>query len=417
MRDLTAEVQAWAEARSAQMLSENEIEHWVRIIDDAIRAEVPEVDADPTIRQDLDISTAGALNVFLSRMPDLFSQTLEATPEMRALGRSLAQRGTDVSVVLRVYRVGQRVFWRELMADIHSSDIDHELRGALLDFLWDNVSRILEHVVEAVVDSYVAESEQRLHGSIARRAETVAAVLRGEELDPELTTRLLGHPMLRTQTALVLWATDELDHPNPTGRLEELAADIATGLRLPPPMVVPAGARTVWAWLASSPDVDVEPVRSLPDLVGTTPFRVAIGEPARGLEGFRTSHAEAQQAHTVAEARETSTPVTRYRDIELVSLMSADEVAMRRLVLRELGALADPGSTTARLRETLLAYFESGSSARAAEVLTVHKNTVLYRLQQAEELLGRPLDQRSFELEAALRIAATYGDSVLVARA
>jgi len=47
----------------------------------------------------------------------------------------------------------------------------------------------------------------------------------------------------------------------------------------------------------------------------------------------------------------------------------------------------------------------------------VHKNTVLYRLQQAEELLGRPLDQRSFELEAALRIAATYGDSVLVARA
>ena len=42
---------------------------------------------------------------------------------------------------------------------------------------------------------------------------------------------------------------------------------------------------------------------------------------------------------------------------------------------------------------------------RGAERLGIHKNTVLYRLRQAEAARGVPLAHRRLELEMALRLA------------
>lgn len=87
---------------------------------------------------------------------------------------------------------------------------------------------------------------------------------------------------------------------------------------------------------------------------------------------------------------------------------------MRDLVAGELGALGRPGETNRRLRETALAVLRAGGSAREAAVsLGVHKNTVLYRLPQIEELLTHPLDERRLPLEMALEIVERLGDGVL----
>ncbi len=62
------------------------------------------------------------------------------------------------------------------------------------------------------------------------------------------------------------------------------------------------------------------------------------------------------------------------------------------------------------IRETVLAYIESGLNAEAtAQGLFVHKNTVRYRLGKAEELLGHSLSQRIAYLEVALRHASMFG--------
>lgn len=45
------------------------------------------------------------------------------------------------------------------------------------------------------------------------------------------------------------------------------------------------------------------------------------------------------------------------------------------------------------------------SWGRTAERLGVHQNTVIYRVQQAKELLGRAPTERRLELEVALRLA------------
>jgi hypothetical protein len=65
------------------------------------------------------------------------------------------------------------------------------------------------------------------------------------------------------------------------------------------------------------------------------------------------------------------------------------------------------------LRETLLAWLaEGGNARRAAERLHAHKNTVLYRLQRAQRLLGRPLDQDRGALELALSAVRALGPQV-----
>ena len=48
---------------------------------------------------------------------------------------------------------------------------------------------------------------------------------------------------------------------------------------------------------------------------------------------------------------------------------------------------------------------ENGSRGRTAKRLSIHENTVSYRLRQAEELLGRSVDKRTLELRVALALA------------
>ncbi len=105
--------------------------------------------------------------------------------------------------------------------------------------------------------------------------------------------------------------------------------------------------------------------------------------------------------------------VVRYEEIEAVSLLSGDNERLGRFVERTLGPLAAPDEGTARLRETLLAWLaEGGNARRAAERLHAHKNTVLYRLQRAQRLLDRSLDEGRGELELALRAREALGPRI-----
>ncbi|MGO4614381.1 helix-turn-helix domain-containing protein [Nocardia sp. 2YAB30] len=84
------------------------------------------------------------------------------------------------------------------------------------------------------------------------------------------------------------------------------------------------------------------------------------------------------------------------------------------LIGRELGALAGRDPITARLRETLHAYLRSHRSPEAtAKLLGVHKNTVRYRVQRIEEVLGYPIEERSLPLAVALARVVVYGTDAL----
>jgi DNA-binding PucR family transcriptional regulator len=143
---------------------------------------------------------------------------------------------------------------------------------------------------------------------------------------------------------------------------------------------------------------------------------VAFGKPTEGVAGVRTSHLEAVQAARIGALMRGATPsVTSYSRVELVSLLASDLPRARAFVAAELGPLGSATDAAERRRETVLAMLVSGGSAtRVARDLFVHKNTVAYRVKQAEEMLGHEIDKRPVELGCALTLAAVLGPAVLV---
>jgi DNA-binding PucR family transcriptional regulator len=136
---------------------------------------------------------------------------------------------------------------------------------------------------------------------------------------------------------------------------------------------------------------------------------VAVGSPLEGVDGFRLSHLEAQRAQQIAFLSKHHSPLTLFPEVELLSLMSSSPEGTQRFVLRTLGGLADDAEGPTRLRRTLHALLSSGSVDEASRRLSVHKNTVRYRVSQAEALLGSPGSWVASEVELAIR----YYESLL----
>src|SRR5204862_6181189 len=107
----------------------------------------------------------------------------------------------------------------------------------------------------------------------------------------------------------------------------------------------------------------------------------------------------AEAARVASSARASRRGVITYGDVELVSLLASDFERARRFVATELGPLAAVDEAMGRLRATVLSFLDAkGSNVRAARVLHVHQNTVIYRINRAEELLGHPVTGRPAEL-------------------
>jgi DNA-binding PucR family transcriptional regulator len=133
---------------------------------------------------------------------------------------------------------------------------------------------------------------------------------------------------------------------------------------------------------------------------------VAIGEPGWGIGGFRRTHIEASHAHRFALLLgDRADVVTCYRGVAVAALASTDGEHAVAFVKRILGPLAANDEATYRIATTLAVYLEENRSpAKAAQRLAVHPNTVSYRVHQAEEFLGCPIDTNTRDLSVALAL-------------
>jgi len=149
--------------------------------------------------------------------------------------------------------------------------------------------------------------------------------------------------------------------------------------------------------------------------VGGDGIRFAFGEPGLGVAGFRRTHQQALSAQAVALAAGSSgQPVITFGQVAPLALMSGSIDLLRAWVIETLRTLADDDEHNARLRETLRVFLqENGSYKTTAERLTLHKNTVQYRVRKAEESLGRPVIQDRLQVELALLASQWLGAAVL----
>ena len=253
---------------------------------------------------------------------------------------------------------------------------------------------------------YLDEARRLAQQASVAQAAFVRGVLSADPDDLAAASRRLGYDLSGRHLAAVLKAPagDEMTE----ALLERAARGLADACGGGRPLAVLVDSRTAWVWVAIGADVEIPRTVS-------GPVRAGVGRPGRGLGGFRASHREALEASRIAELTERPQgSVTRYAAVELAALCARDIEACRRFVRSNLGPLAVADDQSRRLLATLQVFFREGSNYRAtARRLGVHHNTVVYRVAQAEELLGHPLAEGRIQLELALELATTLGDAVL----
>jgi DNA-binding PucR family transcriptional regulator len=338
---------------------------------------------------------------------------LVAPPEALSFAISVQHHGLDTAALIQAYRVGQNIAWSWWMEHLAREVADH---GLLLETIERSSARLFAYV-DAVVEEQVriwGRERERWSGRLTvQRAAAVRRVLE-EEPPTEEATRAIGYSLERELVAGILWeasprARRDASGP-PMSRLELTAEAFASEVGVERSLIVPDGAACMWAWFAIDCQFGLDALaRGAADQLREGQS-LALSIPANGLEGFRGGHRQALRARRFAELSQTTPGVVRFDEVETLCVMSEDPKLLAGFVERKLGKLAAEGHAARRLRETVLVWLrEGGSASRAAECLKTHKNTVRNRVQRAEELVGRPLDEDRLGLELALTMALRMG--------
>ena len=405
--DRSEAMTAWLQQFVSDAATEERVAHFVTQVDDEVLRRSPEVARDAMLVADLHNSTRAQWRAFLVTLLER-EHRLVLPDAAIALARSVARRGLELGVLLKIYRAGQQAIFRyltDLTAGLKQGDPS---RDQVLVGVWSRADRWMDEVIEQLITVYY-EERQRLHeGAQARKAEAIDAILGGGAPQTSEASRALGHPVHAWQTGFVSWtAADTHDRPDAAHTIASAAAE---ALGTSHPLTMAAGSRDLWFWTATDNCPDLAALESLGPLLEKIDTQLAVGISGKGVRGFRHSHQEARAAQTLAMSANFSRNLVLYHDVELLCLTAGSDDLSRRMVERELGALGRPDKNTEVIRETVLAYIESGLNVEAtARGLFVHKNTVRYRLGKAEELLGHSLSERIAYLEVALRHASMFG--------
>jgi DNA-binding PucR family transcriptional regulator len=329
--------------------------------------------------------------------------------------RRLAQRGVPVVVLVRDYRIAHGHFLARCLDEIAARSYDSDLAAALVARLVAMSFKYIDHVAEQVIDTYQHEREHWLLAQAAGRAARVRALLADKPGDLGTAETALGYRLRRTHVGVVAWLADELDAAKGLGELERVASKAARTLQTHGrPLFVPRDEALAWIWLPFAGDAQISHeslASAFDDEAGTV--RVAAGEPATGLDGFRRTHHQALSTHNLALIANPGTHVTTFAEVGALALICSDLDTARSWVLATLNDLAIDDEPHARLRDTLLVYMTTGSYTLTAERMLLHKNTAQYRVGKAEEALGSPIGERRIEVGLALRACHHLGRAVL----
>lgn len=377
---------------------------------DYIVERIPEASADDELRGLTLGSCSSNLEAALSMVRHGIDVDAASAP-VTALehARAMAARGYSVDVMLRFYRMGHAYFTERILAGITVLVPDPAVALAVVANLQHHAFAYTDRIASEVAAEYVAELDRIQTRTRAARTDAVRALVAGEQVDLRRAEGTLSHRLTGWQTAFVCWTDrDDVD-------LLRVGAQIGASLGSDHPLLVPDGARALWGWVSTAGDPGEAAGTPEPraDRIPET-VRVAVGVPAKGVDGFRQSHVQAQRGRRIVEMSGRAAPVTAYSEIALVDTMSGDLDLARAFVATELGALAVVGQREEEERRALLAVLDAqGGLAAAAETLGVHRNTVLQRMRRAEERRGRTASERVVELHAALRLAQVLGRVVL----
>jgi DNA-binding PucR family transcriptional regulator len=344
-------------------------------------------------------------------------ENVRAPAAAEEYARRLAQRGVPIAALLRAYRIGAARFQERCLEELgRSTDNASIISGAGMRIA-ETTAAYIDRVSEEVVSAYEAEKENWLRNLSATRAARVRALLKSERVDLDSSEAILGYRLRQHHVGVVCWLDDAGANGDVLAQLEQATAEVARQAGCEGrPIFLPQDESSAWAWmpLGAEDDFPVQAVRAGLARAKTV-ARFAFGAVGSGVSGFRRTHQQALGAHEVALAAGPSgQSITTFADVAPLALMSGSTELVRAWVAETLGALAYDDEHSAVLRDTLRVFLQEGGSFKAtAERLTLHKNTVQYRVRKAADSLGRSFSEDRLQVELALLASRWLGATVL----
>jgi DNA-binding PucR family transcriptional regulator len=244
-------------------------------------------------------------------------------------------------------------------------------------------------------------------------------LLTGSDVDVDAMIGAIRYPLRRTHVALVVWSP-ESDSGDELASMERSVHKLAESIGAHgSPLFISVDRVTGWAWIPLASTAGSEAligIRAFASATRDAPW-IAAGKPLPGIDGFRRSHQQAQDARAVAIASGANGPRFIAADdpgLAVAALVGNNLEAASTWVAEVLGPLSSPTENDERLRETLRAFLRTGSSNKsAAEQLHLHTNSVKYRVHRALERRGRPISDDRLDVEVALILCKWFGAAVL----
>jgi len=331
--------------------------------------------------------------------------------------RRLAQRGIPMAALLRAYRIGTIRFQHWCLQELGRQTDNAVIVSAAGLHIAETTATYVDRVSEELVAAYEAEKENWLRNRSAARAARVRALLQGDRVDVDTSEAILGYRLRQYHLGVVCWLGDAEAGGRALARLEHATTELARQAECQGrPIFLPQDESSAWAWLplGARATFAVPAVRR-GAACAEPGVRFAFGAAGAGVAGFRRTHRQALGAQAVAlAAGPAGQPMTSFAEVAPLALMSSSVELQRAWVIQTLGSLADDDDHNARLRDTLRVFLqENGSFKATAERLTLHKNTVQYRVRKAEEALGHPIDEHRLHVELALLASQWLAATVL----
>ncbi len=316
--------------------------------------------------------------------------------DMVDTAKELARRGLS-ELLMNVARSTQNTAWELWMKMAFSLTQDPVVLEEFLEVSSRSISEFIDGNMRVVTQIILEEKNAQAHDDPVDKRTLVSRLLDGRDVDTEQFGRRLGYSLFQRHHACLIWSEIADADIQP---LEGMARALAQLTGTVAPLIVFAGPATLWVWMSAARPLDLTALQGVAQQFPNV--RAAIGSPAMGVNGFRRSHLEALTTQRLMGRLAGAPAVATIDQVRMVSLMTQDLRAARQFVLSTLGRLATEPRV---LQHSLHAFLANGCNiTQTAQVLGTHRNTLLRRLERAQDLLPVPLADHRIQIAAALEL-------------
>lgn len=360
-------------------------------IDEEIHARMREAAADDTATDNADYlngrlkAVSAALDGFLEKLEQGDLQVAALPTPILAQVRRAAGAGVALDTVLVRYAAAREALSSVLLAEMGAMGltVDAPLFGQALNGsgggIEGRMAMLSAEYREAIHELSTPDAERR-------RVRCLLTVLANEPCD----VTELGYEISSWHLGVIARGD------RAAKSLREIAVRSNSEL-----LLVPQQDDVIWAWMGTQRSPSRSEVAALFTNADPEAVSLAVGEPSKGLEGFRRTHLQAKAAQWVALRR--LRPLTLYADVILLTAVMRDAEVEHSLRHVYLSPFSEPRDRI--LLETVRAYLTCGHNiSSAAAALKADRGTVGRRLRTVEEKLGRQLCECEPEITLALHL-------------